>query len=259
MLGNLGLRFAFEKGAESVLNGDFDDVDTYELAIDYSNAEGSSNVGILYSRNVRSQKVGGRNSSHDVSLFAKRAWTSFQLGAEFVSISEENRNASSGLLFQADATLGAWRLGYDVAYASAASDSAFVAHPNYRPFMFLFRQSLGPNTPANEHRNGSGLRGVGGDVAGDGGSGALVNKLHASYQFTASQLTLGTDLGFAQLGRKGSNGESNLGFETDLFLSHQWYDNFKLQYALGMLVPGKAFGSDPKLAWGFELKGALTF
>jgi hypothetical protein len=259
MLGSLGLRFAFEKGAENVLNGDFDDVDTYELAIDYSNAEGNSNVGILYSRNIRSFKGEGMNSSHDVSIFAKKAWSKFQLGGEFASISEENRNASSGLLVQADATLGNFRLGYDVAYASASSDSGFRFNPNYRPFMFLFRQSLGSAIDAKEIRGGANGRGVGSDVAGDGGRGALLNKLHASYNFSGSQLTLGTDVGFASLGRKGTNGESNLGFETDLFLSHQWYDNFKLQYALGLLSPGKAFGGDPKTAWGFELKGALNF
>ena len=256
MLGSLGLRFGFEKGAESVINGDFDDVDTYELAIDYSNAEGSSNVGILYSRNIRSQKVGGLNSSHDVSIFAKKAWNKFQLGGEFVSISEEARNASTGFLAQVDGSFGNFHLGYDFAYASASSNSGFKFNPNYRPFMFLFRQSLGSSPAATEFRNG---RGVGSDVAGDGGKGALVNKINASYQFSGSQLTLGSDFGFASLGKKGSNGESSLGFETDVFVSHQWYENFKLQYALGLLVPGKAFGSDPKTTWGFELKGALNF
>ncbi|MEO5667341.1 MAG: hypothetical protein ABIR96_04710 [Bdellovibrionota bacterium] len=259
MLGNLGLRFAFEKGAESVLNGDYDDMDTYELAIDYSNADGSSNVGILYSRNIRSQKVGGLNSSHDVSLFAKKTWNKFQLGAEFASIAEEHRNASSGLLAQADMNLGNFSIGYDLAYASASSNSSFKFNPNYRPFMFLFRQSLGTKTPSNEFRGGPGGRGVGSDVTADGSSGALVNKLHAAYQFSGSQLTLGSDLGFAKTNIKGASGENGLGFETDLFLSHQWYENFKLQYALGLLVPGKAYGSDPKAAWGFELKGALNF
>jgi len=259
MLGSLGLRFAFEKGAESVINGDYDDMDTYELGIDYSNAEASSNVGILYSRNIRSQKIGGMNSSHDLSIFAKKTFGKFQLGAEFASISEEARNASTGLLVQADGAFGNFNLGYDFAYASASSNSSFKFNPNYRPFMFLFRQSLGGATAATEFRNGSGLRGVGGDVAGDGGKGAIVNKLHASYKFTGSQLTLGSDLGFAQLAKKGTNGQSSLGFETDVFLAHQWYENFKLQYALGLLVPGKAFGPNPKTAWGFELKGALNF
>jgi hypothetical protein len=87
MLGNLGLRVAFEKGSEGLVTNDADDIDTYELAIDYANAGGDSNVGILYSRNMRSLNL-GKTSSHDLSIFAKKTWNRLQLGAEFVSISE---------------------------------------------------------------------------------------------------------------------------------------------------------------------------
>ena len=143
-----------------------------------------------------------------------------------------------------------------MAFASSSSNSAYSFHPNYKPFMFLFRQSLGTSNPVTESRSG---RGVGSDVAGDGGGGALVNKGHLSYRLDASQITLGTNLGYAKLSQKGSNGSESLGFETDLFVSHQWYDNFKMQYALGFLIPGDAFGPNAKAAWGFELKGALEF
>jgi len=255
MLGNLGLRVAFEKGAEGLLSNDADDIDTYELAVDYANGSGDSNVGILYSRNVRSLNL-GKNSSHDLSIFVKKSFNRFQLGGEFVSISEEKKSATNGALFQVDYLQGPWRLGYDFAYASSSSNSAYQFHSNYKPFMFLFRQSLGTATPINESRSG---RGVGSDVAADGGSGALVNKGHASYRFDSSQLTLGTNFGYAKLGSKGSNGSDSLGFETDLFVSQQWYENFKMQYAVGLLIPGDAFGPSSKAAWGFELKGALEF
>jgi hypothetical protein len=256
MLGNLGLRIAFEKGSEGLVSNESDDIDVYELAIDYANAGGDSNVGILYSRNIRLLKVNATNSSHDLSIFAKKSWNKFQLGAEFVSISEENKNAASGFLAQVDYAPGSWRLGYDVAYASASGNSSYSFNPNYKPFMLLFRNSLGPNTPVTETRAG---RGVGSDVANNGGAGALVNKGHLSYRFETSQITLGSNLGYAQLAKAGNAASKNLGFETDLFMIHQWYDNFKLQYALGILVPGKAFGSNAKASWGFELKGALEF
>ncbi len=257
MLGSLGLRIAYEKGAEGVITNDSDDIDTYELALDYSNAEGDSAVGIMYSRNIRSlQSTAAGGSSHDLSIFAKKRWNKVQLGGEFVSIATQNADATTGFLIQADYLSSSWRLAYDVAYASASNSSTakFTFNPNYKPFMFLFRHDLGSGVSSADLRSG---RGVGSDVVGDGGGGALVNKAHISYEF--SDLTLGTDFGFASLNRKGLSGKSYLGFETDLFLSQDWYDNFKMIYAAGLLVPGEAYGASPKAAWGLELKGVLEF
>jgi len=255
MLGSLGFRIAYEKGSEGVITNDNDDIDTYELALDYANAEGDSAVGILYSRNIRSLKTtAAGSSSHDLSIFAKKRWGSFQVGGEFVSIATQNADTTSGFLIQADYMPGPWRIAYDFAYASSSSSSKFSFNQNYKPFMFLFRHSLGTSVPSAEVRAG---RGVGADVVGDGGGGALVNKGHVSYEF--SDMTLGSDFGFASLGRNGASGKSYLGLETDFFLTQQWYDNFKMTYAAGFLIPGEAFGASPKAAWGVEIKGVLEF
>ena len=259
MLGSLGLRIAFEKGSEGVMTNDGDDIDTYELALDYANADGDSAVGIMYSRNIRSLKsTSAGASSHDLSIFVKKRWNKVQFGGEFVSIATQDADATTGILVQADYMPGAWRLAYDFAYASASSSSsaAFSFHQNYKPFMFLFRHAVGASVGSDEIRSG---RGVGADVVGDGGGGALVNKGHISYDFKGSDMTLGSDFGFATLNRNGSSGKSYLGLETDIFLSQQWYDNFKILYAAGVFVPGEAFGASPKATWGLELKGVLEF
>lgn len=257
MLGNLGVRLAFEKGAEGVLANDGDDIDTYELALDYANSDDTSAVGILYSRNVRSLKTtdaGG--SSHDLSLFAKKRWNNFQVGGEFVSIATEDADAKTGALAQFDYGFGNWRVAYDFAFASSSSGDNFTFHPNYKPFMILFRHSVGTGVPENEIRAG---RGVGSDVTGTGATGALLNKAHLSYNFASSGITVGGDFGTALARTASSAGSKSLGFEADLFVNQQWYDNFKVLYMGGLFFPGKAFGGSPSTAWGLEIKGVLEF
>jgi hypothetical protein len=257
MLGNLGLRLAFEKGAEGLIASDADDTDTYEVAIDYANPEASSNVGIMYSRSVRSGTA--KKSSHDLSIFAKKTWGKVELGGEFVSLSEKDANPANGFLGQFDWKPGAFSFGLDFGYASSSSDSTFVFHPNYRPFMLLYRQSLGPAVPVGTIRGGAAGGGVGADVASSGGGGATLFKGNMMYDFGNQDLVLGTDFGFASLARKGSASSSTLGFETDLYLIQKWYENFKTHYALGMLFPGEAFGSNAQVGWGLEIKGVLQF
>jgi hypothetical protein len=257
MLGNLGLRLAFEKGAEGKIDSDADDTDTYEVAIDYANPEASSNVGLMYSRSVRSGVA--RKSSHDLSIFAKKTWGKLELGGEFASLAEKGNTPANGFLGQFDWKPGAFGFGMDFGFASMSNDSRFVFHPNYRPFMLLFRQSLGPNVPTGTIRGGAGGMGVGSDVAGTGGGGAMLFKGNFTYDFGNQDIVLGSDFGMASLGRDGSASSKNLGFETDVYLIQKWYENFKTHYALGMLFPGEAFGPKSQIGWGLEVKGVLQF
>ena len=261
LLGNLGINIGYEKGAEGQLNSDADDIDTYELSLDYSNPESLFDVGLLYARNVRTAGAATTlKSSHDLSIFSQKKIGQFQLGGEFVSISQDTHTAGIGILASVDFMPGAWKLGADFAYASAAADGSFSFHPNYQPFMILFRQTLGPTANPNTVRGGfGGSNAVGAAVAAGDGAGALLTKVNLSYGFDNQKYVLGTDIGYATLARQGTNASKALGLEFDLHFAQKWYDNFKTHYGLAMLFPGSAFGTAPQTAWGFQIRGALTF
>ncbi len=261
LLGNLGLHLGYEKSAENSLNLDDDDAEVFEIALDYSNPEALFDVGMLYSRGKRLPLAGlGLVSSHDFSIFSSRRWGSFQLGAEAASIDQEGAGSKLGVLTQIDWIPEAWNLGFDFAYASANSTGNFAFHPNYQPFMILFRQGLGPSRNTNQVRGGvSGANQVGGAVGEGSGAGALVAKARLLFNFDQEKYKLGTDFGFAKLVNQGSNAGTSLGFETDIHLAHKWYKNFTMNYGLGLLFPSSALGQNTQTVWGFQLRGVLLF
>lgn len=258
MLGNLSLNVGYEKEKEGVLRRDDDDSESYEFSVEYSNPETLFNVGILYARNVRSNAT--RGSSHDMSIFAQKRAGKFQLGGELVSIREDRKASTAGILGQIDYIPGRFNIGADVAVATAGSDgSHFTFHPNYQPFLILFRQSLGTDKATNSVRGGENGLGVGSEAGIGTGNGAFVAKGHVTYTFESKLYTLGTEFGFARLMQKGSNTSNALGFESDLHFTQKWYENFSTSYAFGLLIPGKAFGDGAQTCWGLQLRGALTF
>ncbi len=259
MLGNLGLTIGFEKRNEGDLRRDSDDSDAYILSMDYSNPESGLASGILYERVVTgaSAPTTLRNSSHDLSIFAKKTWGTFSLGSEFAMLSEQGIDPRTGVLLQANEEGSGLRFGADFAYATSSSNSTFIFNPNYRPLMLLFRQTLGPASSAAVR--GAGGQGVGSDITGTNGGGAYLAKAHLAHQFKNSSFQLGGQLGWAALTNAASNGETGLGIEADISLVQKWYDNFKVYYAGALLIPGDAWGSNPKTAWGLELKGVIEF
>ncbi|MBS1985715.1 MAG: hypothetical protein JST16_16265 [Bdellovibrionales bacterium] len=256
LLGNLGVQVAYEKVAEGKMNNESDDAESYEISVDYTNPETLVDVGLLYTRNVNS--VNKTKNSHDVSVFSRKRWDKLQLGGEFVNVNASDTNRY-GALVQFDYMPSAWNWGIDLAFASGSSKTPFTFNPNYRPFLIMFNQSVG-NMPADEVRGGSGGHSALGSPVGYGdGNGAVLMKLNGQYTFEGKKLTLGGDLGFASLARQGTNAGKMLGVETDLHLAQQWYDNFKVVYALGMLFPSSGFASSTSVTWGVQLRGALTF
>lgn len=259
LLGNLGLNLGFEKAKEGKLNWDGDDAESYEIGIDYSNAESLFDVGILYTRNIRSASSGlGLSSSHDLSIFTRKRWGQVQLGTELATSGQDTKSNVVGWLAQVDYMPGAWKISTDVAVATASSDAAFNFHPNYQPFMILFRQSVGA-TDSGEVRGGSSGNAVGSAVGAGDGSGAILAKVGIGYGFSKDRYILGFDVGGAQLLRQGSNSGKSLGFETDLTLAQKWYDNFTMHYGFGLLFPGSGFGDGAQVAWGTQIRGALKF
>lgn len=261
LVGSLNLNFGYEKAFEGNINSDGDDAETYEISVQYSNPEDLFNVGLLYSRNIRSGSTIGDNSAHILSLFTQKRWADFQLGGEFVSITEANRDGRQGALAQIDYSPGNFGLGFDFAYASASNTDAFNFHPNYKPFLILFNQSLSASRETGSVRGGrTGESAVGSNVgSGYSGAGVLLGKTHISYGFSDKAYILGAEVGYATLAKKGDAPSKNLGIEVDLHLTQKWYENFRTVYAGGLLFPGKAFGSDPSAAWGIQVKGALDF
>jgi len=263
MLGNLGLNIGYEKEAEGLLANDGDDAEAYELSLDYSNPESLFDVGLLYARRVRmagsAPYSAGLRSSNDLSIFAKKRAGRFQFGGEFVSIAQDTKSNAIGALAQIDYMPGHWNLGLDVGFASGAADTPFTFHPNYRPFLILYRQTVGPTSNPAAVRGGASGSSVGSALGAGTGNGSFLTKASLSYAFAASRLTFGTDIGFASLARAGSSGGSFLGVETDLHLTQQWYENFQTVYAAGFLVPGSGFGPNAKAGWGVQVRGALTF
>jgi hypothetical protein len=260
LLGNLALNFGYEKGQERLLNNDADDIDIFEIALDYSNPESLFDVGLMYTRNVRTAGSSSPlKSSHDLSIFAKKRIGQLQGGAELNSMSQDSRSNAIGFLAQLDFMPGAFKVSADFAYASAASDSAFTFSPNYQPLLILFRQSVGPGNASTSVRGGSSGRGVGTALGSGDGAGAVLATLGVGYGFSKDKYILGADLGWASLARQGSNAGKNLGVELDLRFSQAWYDNFRMHYGFGMLFPGQAFGTDPQVGWGLQVRGVLKF
>lgn len=261
LLGNLGLNLGFEKESEKSLNWDNDDGEIYELALDYSNPEALFDVGLLYSRAKRAPLAGSSlASSHDFSIFTSRRWGNFQAGVEAVALDQDGTSTQMGFLGQVDLLPKDWNFGVDFAYASASSEGSFGFHPNYQPFMILFRQSLGTSRSPIEVRGGSdGASRVGGAVGEGNGNGAIVAKARFVYNFDQEKYKLGTDFGYAKLIRQGSNLGTGLGIETDIHLAQKWYKNFTVHYGLGMLFPGTGLGENAQTVWGFQLRGVLVF
>lgn len=260
MLGNLGLNFGFEKGAEALLNNDNDDIEVYELSLDYSNPESLFDVGLMYTRNVRlAASSATLSSSHDLTIFSRKRWGEFQIGGEMASVGQDNASNVVGMLAQFDWMPGNLTLSGDIAFAQAASDAQYTFNPNYRPFLLLFRQSVGPTQPVANVRGGQAGNAVGSAVGSGTGAGAALAKLRLTYGFSSNRYVLGSDLGYAALARKGNNASSALGVEWDIHLKQRWYENFHTDYALGMLFPGDAFGAGSQVAWGFQIRGALEF
>jgi hypothetical protein len=261
MLGNLIVGIAYEKESEKNLNNEGDDADVYELSLEYSNPETLFDVGLMYTRNARaSSSETLRGSSHDLSIYSKKRWNAFQLGAELASIAEEGKSNALGVLAQLDYMPGLVKFNFDLAYAGASNNSAFIFHPNYRPLVILFRQSLAAQKPAVVRGGAEGASSaLGSNVAGGTGSGALLAKVGASYSLSNGTYVVGGDLGYAKLTHQGTSSSAGLGTELDLHLTQKWYENFSTNYALGVLFPGKAFVAQPKMAWGFQIRGALAF
>ncbi len=260
MLGNLGLNLGYEKEAEGSVNDEGDDAETYEISLDYSNPESLFDVGLLFARRVRNvgaKTVLGLDDQNDLSIFARRRFGAFQLGGEFVTVSEEGKNSTQGVLAQIDYMPGAWRFNTDLAFASGNSTGSFRFHPNYRPLMLLYRQSIGPAAPASEWRGG--VAGVPVGSAIGGGSGAVLNTWGMAYDFVNTKISLGMDIGYGLLANKGTAAGKLLGVETDIYMDQHWYENFKTNVGLGLLFPGAGFGAASQTAWGFQVRGALSF
>lgn len=260
LLGNLGVNLAYEKGAEGRLNYDADDIDTYELALDYSNPESNLDVGIMYTRNVRT--IGAASllkSSNDLSIFSQKKMGDLQLGAEFVTINQDINGSSSGLLAQIDYQKTGAKFGADIAWSTGDALASYNFNPNYQPMLILFHQTLGTTKPATQTRGGSTGAAFGSAMANGTGSGGLLLKGRFDYGFDQGKMNFGVDAGWAKLTYQGTNPGVGLGTEFDLSLTQKWYENFKLSYALGVLVPGDAFGPSQQSAWGAQIRGALTF
>lgn len=260
LLGNLILNTAYEKANEGRVNDGGDDMDGYELSIEYSNPESLFDVGLLYTRYVAMAAAPvGSASSHNFSGYARKRWDKFQLGGEFANISRSG-TAQIGFLGQIDYMPSAWEWSVDVGFASGNKTAPFTFHPNYRPFLLMYNQSVGPKASAASVRGGAGAMSAVGSAFGSGdGSGAFLMKLSGSYGFDNKTLRLGADMGFATLARRGSNDGRMLGVETDFHLTQKWYENFRTVYALGLLFPGAGVRKDAQVGWGLQIRGALNF
>ena len=264
LLGNLALQIGYEKLNDGLLSHSQDDADAYELSIEYSNPESMMDVGLLYTRNVAmtgSPAASDRASvsSHFLSVYSKKRWDRLQVGGELVNESAKNYSVI-GMLAQIDYMPGVWELGMDIGFASGSDKTNFSFHPNYKPFLILFNQSAGPGAnPASIRGGASGASAVGQPVGQGTGNGAFLTKLSATYGTESQSFRYGMDVGYANLARQGSNAGTSLGVETDLHLTQKWYDNFRTTYALGFLFPGTAFGTNPQVAWGLQIRGALVF
>jgi hypothetical protein len=256
MVGNLHLQFGFEKGKEGKLTDDSDDAESYEVAVEYINEENGFNVGLLYNRTVASAGAGSKFDSENLlGIYTKKKWGSMNLGGEFVSRGYETGDAQYGGLVKILYKPASFSLGIDAGYASANGNSNYKFQSNYKPLLILFNDVVGPTAGHTVRTNAN----VGNAVGSGTGAGAAFGVLSTSYTFASGNYTLGGNVGYAQLVKQGTNADKALGTEVDLHLSQKWYDNFQTSYAVGMLFPGKGFGSDAQAAWGTKIAGALTF
>lgn len=262
LLGNLAVSIAYEKGYEGLLSNSQDDIDAYELSIEYSNPETLFDVGLLYNRGVvmtgAPATLEPSGSAHNLSIYSRKRWNDLQVGGEFLHVNGAD-SGRVGFLAQVDYMPGVWEWNVDVGLASGSDVTPLSFHPNYRPFLLLFRESIGP-TAIDVARGGAGGTMAVGKAIGLGtGNGAFISKLGGSYGFDNKALRFGADVGFATLASQGTNEGKLLGVETDLHLTQKWYDNFDMIYSLGLLIPGGAFGPGQQGSWGMQIRGALTF
>lgn len=260
LIGSLSLNIGYEKLAEHTLYRQIDDAQSYEVSVDYSSPEELFDVGLLYSRRIRQAGAGiYQNSSHDMSIFARKKWGDFLTAFEFVTIRPKQTPTATGLLFQNEYRPGSFRMGLDIAFASGNDTISYNFHPNYRPFMLMFKESVGTGVHKSFIRGGPNGVPVGSAVGAGSGNGAFVSKLKLEYGFSDDKYVLAGDLGYARLTNQGTNDSKTLGFETDIHLDHKWYENFKSSYALGLLFPGSGYGRSSNVTWGVQLRGALSF
>lgn len=261
LLGNLAVALAYEKGYEGLLSNSQDDIDAYELSIEYSNPETLFDVGLLYNRSVvmtgAPAALDPSGSAHHLSIYSRKRWNDLQLGGEFLHINSDSGRV--GFLTQIDYMPGAWEWGLDVGLASGSSVTPLSFNPNYRPFMLLFRESMGPAAIDVARGGAGGTMAVGKAIGKGTGNGAFLSKLSGSYGFDNKTLRFGADVGFATFASQGTSAGKLLGVETDVHLTQKWYDNFDMIYSLGLLVPGSGFGPGQQGAWGMQIRGALTF
>ncbi|NCN26675.1 hypothetical protein GW915_03790 [bacterium] len=261
LLGSLELIVAYEKGEEGTLNNDDDDMDVFEGSLEYANPEAKFNIGLLYSRKVRSAdsyegSILGRKSSHEMSLFLKKQWSEFFVGSEFVTQSYDKQSNVTGWLGQISWTPGNFIMDLDLAYSNFSGDRSFEFNRNYRPFLIMFRQTTGVTSDERETRTGGPVGGVEGNGT---GGGVMLSKLGLGYKFSDGRYVLRSDVGYAQFEEQGTSSGNELGVEWDMSFDQQWYKNFHTQYAFGVLFPGDGYGPDARLGWGLQLRGYLEF
>lgn len=266
-MGSLVLTAAFEKYEEGSIYQDIDDEEVYEGSVRYENESAGVQIGLLYGRHMRAAdsqaKIDGYSSSNEFSFFAKKEWETFSIGGEFASVAYDNQSDVYGGLAQMRWTPGKWEIELDGLYSSQSGTRAFLVNPNYRPFLILYRQSLGANVGA---ASGSRLsRGVGFDPssATDSELGAMVGRAGFFYNFSQKKYRLGVVGGYAQMIEENASGEKLLGYEGDFIFEQKWYDNFKTSLSGGVLFAGDAFkqaGKDgPELIWGTQIRSYLSF
>ncbi|MEZ4814880.1 MAG: hypothetical protein R3A80_06700 [Bdellovibrionota bacterium] len=266
-LGSLVLTAAFEKYEEGSIYQDIDDEEVYEGSVRYENEGAGAYIGLLYGRHIRladsASKVAGYSSSNEFSIFGKKEWTTFSVGGEFASVAYDSQSDVYGALAKMRWTPGNWELEADGLYSSESNGRAFLVNPNYRPFLILFRQSLGTNVgAASGTRYG---RGIGFDpsasVAAE--TGAALGRVGFFYNFSQKKYRLGLVGGYAQMLNANASNSKNLGYEADIHFDQKWYDNFKTSFVIGALKTGDAFKQagkgGPEVAWGTQIRSYLSF
>ena len=261
-LGSLVLNFGFEKYQEGNIHTDIDDDEVYEGSVKYENEGSGVAIGLLYGRHIRlalsDSKQAGFSSSNDASFFARKEWETMSIAGEVASVSYDKEADVYGALVQYRFQPGNWDVSADGLYSSHSSDRAFIVHPNYRPFLILFRQSQGKNVGATSTRYGKSVGFDPSDSA-DQQRGALLGKVGAAYSFFAKKYKLGLVAGYAKLLQASANGGETLGIEADLHFDQQWYDNFSTGLTAGVFRSGNAFGPDAQLTYGLQIRSYLEF
>lgn len=262
-LGSLVLNFGFEKYEEGSLNQDIDDDEVFEASVKYESESSGVSIGLLFGRHFRgadsASRKSGYASSNEISFFAKKEWEDLSLGIEAASVSYDSQDDVYGALAKLNYTPGNWDIQLDGLYSSESGNRAFIVHPNYRPFLILFKQNLGANVGiATTTRYG---RSVGYDPANSTASenGAMLGKLGLHYSFSQKKYKIGVVGGYALLSNSSAiGGKKDLGIEADFNFEQQWYDNFKTALTAGILLPGKAFGTTEKV-YGMQIRSYLNF